>query len=76
MLHWRVIVLAVLAVLLILTGLVVLTLPSSYEGAVLYKLDDQHSISKLDSIGVLLAGLGCCVSLVAGFVWQRRVSSS
>jgi hypothetical protein len=74
MLHWRVIALAVLAVLLILGGLVALTLPNSYEGAVLYTLDEQHAVSKLDGIGAILSGLGCGVALVAGFVWQRRVA--
>ncbi len=73
--RWPVILLAVLAVLLILGGLVVLTLPSSYEGALLYTLDEQHAISRLDGIGVLLLGVGCAVALAAGLVWQRSVTT-
>ena len=76
MLYWRVLVLASLAVLLQLAGLVALTLPTPFEGAILYMLDEQHSISRLDGIGVLLLGLGCLIALSAGLAWQRRVYAS
>ena len=73
MTNWRVLALASLAVLLQLGGLVALTLPSSFEGAVLYTLDEQHAVSTLDGVGVLLLFLGCLVAWAAGMAWQRRV---
>ena len=76
MVQWRVVLLAALAVLLQLVGLLALTLPDSYEGPVLYILDEQHTICALDGVGVLLLALGCLVALGAGVVWQRRMYAS
>jgi drug/metabolite transporter (DMT)-like permease len=73
MLQWRVILLAVLALLLLVAGLVALVLPDSYEGSVLYKLDEQHTFRLLDGIGLGLLVLGCAVAWIAGIVWHRRM---
>ncbi|MBE9508728.1 MAG: hypothetical protein IMY86_11845 [Chloroflexi bacterium] len=76
MLQWRVILLAALAVLLLVVGLVALILPDTYEGPALYHLDDQHSIRVLDVVGTALLALGCVVAWGAGVVWQRRMYAS
>jgi len=76
MFQWRVILLAALAVLLQLVGLVALTLPGPYEGPVLYVFDEQHAICALDGVGGLLLVLGCLVAWAAGVIWQRRMYAS
>jgi hypothetical protein len=76
MIQWRVVVLAALAVLLQLVGLLALTLPESYEGPVLYVFDEQHAVFALDGVGVLLLGLGCIVAWGAGALWHRRMYAS
>ncbi|MBN1810374.1 MAG: hypothetical protein JXA14_00905 [Anaerolineae bacterium] len=73
MLQWRVILLAALAVLLLVAGLVALILPDPYEGNVLYKLDEQHTFRVLDGIALVLLVLGCAVAWIAGIVWHQRV---
>jgi hypothetical protein len=74
--QWRVILLAVLALLLLVGGLTALILPSPYEGAVLYELDEEHSVRVLDAVGVLLLALGSISAWGAGAVWQRHVRAS
>ena len=76
MLQWRVILLAVLAVLLLLTGLLALVLPDPYEGPVFYHLDEQHAVRALDALGAVLLALGCAVAWSAGALWQRRMYGS
>lgn len=73
MLHWRVIVLAALAVLLLLGGLFALVLPDPQEGPVLYRYDELHSVRALDILGAVLLVLGCAVAWSAGAVWERRM---
>jgi len=73
MFQWRVILLAALAVLLLLGGLSALILPDSYEGPVLYHLDERHTIRALDILGMVLLALGCAVAWSAGALWQRRM---
>jgi drug/metabolite transporter (DMT)-like permease len=74
--QWRVILLALLAVLLLVAGLVMLILPDPYEGAVLYQLDPQRTIRVLDVLGGGLVAMGCVVAWLAGVVWQRRMYAS
>ena len=76
MLQWRVILLAALAVLLLLTGLAALILPDPYEGPVLYRFDEQHAVRAFDGLGVVLLALGCLVAWGAGAIWQRRMYAS
>ena len=73
MLQWQVILLAILAVLLLLAGLLALILPDPYEGPEFYRLDEQHAIHALDALGTLLLTLGCAVAWSAGALWQRRM---
>lgn len=76
MLQWRVILLAILAMLLLLAGLVALILPDPYEGQVLYRFDKEHTVRTLDALGVGLLALGCVVAWSAGITWQRRMYAS
>jgi drug/metabolite transporter (DMT)-like permease len=76
MLQWRVISLAALAVLLLVAGLLVMTLPNPYEGQVLYNFDEQHSIRAFDVLGMVLLALGCSVAWGAGGLWQRKMHAS
>jgi hypothetical protein len=76
MLQWRVILLAALAVLLLVAGLVALILPDPYEGGVLYELDEQHTFRFLDGIALGLLVLGCAVAWAAGWIWHRRMYGS
>jgi hypothetical protein len=76
MLQWRVILLAALAVLLLLGGLLALILPDAYEGPVFYQYDEQHTIRALDALGMVLLALGWAVAWSAGALWQRRMYAS
>lgn len=73
MLHWRVILLAALAMLLLLAGLVALILPDPYEGVTLYRFDEEHTVRACDVVGMALLALGCIAAWGAGLVWQRRM---
>jgi drug/metabolite transporter (DMT)-like permease len=76
MFKWYVIVLAALAVLLLLAGLLALILPEDYEGPEVYRIDNMHSVRRLDLLGGLLLIVGCGAAWVAGLVWQRRAHGS
>ncbi len=76
MLQWRVILLAALALLLLVGGLMSLALPDSYEGLELYHFDEEHAIRALDILGAVLIVLGCVVAWSAGTLWQRRMYAS
>ncbi len=73
MFHWRVILLAALAVVLMLGGLAALIAPEVREGPVLYAFDEHHAVRALDALGALLVTLGCGLSWGAGVLWQRLV---
>lgn len=73
MIQWRVVLLAVLALLLLLAGLATLILPDPYEGPTLYRFDDEHAIRAFDVLGVALLTLGSTAAWSAGVVWERRV---
>ena len=76
MLQWRVILLAALAVLLLLGGLLALILPAPREGPELYHLDEQHTVRALDTLGAVLLVLGSAMAWSAGALWQRRMYAS
>ncbi len=75
-LQWQVILLAALAVVMLLAGLVVSLLPDSQEGPILYRLDGQHAISAIDLLGAVLLIVGSILSWSAGLLWQRRMYAS
>jgi hypothetical protein len=68
--------LAVLALLLLLAGLLALILPEDYEGPEVYSIDAMHSIRLLDLVGAVLLIMGCGAAWVAGLFWQRRARGS
>jgi drug/metabolite transporter (DMT)-like permease len=73
MFQWQVILLAALAVLLLLAGLVILILPDTLEGPVVKQIDEEHAIRAFDVLGSVLLVLGCALSWSAGALWQRRM---
>jgi len=73
MTDWRVLLLSALSLLILLAGLIMLALPDTYEGTILYSFDAGHSVRSLDLAGVLLVGLGGAVAWGGGLLWQRRV---
>ncbi|MCX7682669.1 MAG: hypothetical protein N2508_12030 [Anaerolineae bacterium] len=73
MLQWRVIVLATLAVLTMLGGLIALILPERYEGPEIYRFDELHAIRALDAVGLFLLAFGSLLAWNAGRVWQNRM---
>lgn len=76
MFKWYVIVLATLAVLLLIAGLLALILPEDYEGQEIYRIDRMHAFRLLDLLGGLLLIVGCIAAWAAGVIWQRRVDAS
>jgi hypothetical protein len=76
MFKWYVIVLAALALLLLVAGLLALILPEDYEGPEIYRIDNMHSIRMLDVLGGLLVIAGCSAAWFAGLIWQRRAHGS
>jgi alkylation response protein AidB-like acyl-CoA dehydrogenase len=76
MFRWYVIVLAALAVLLLIAGLLALILPEDYEGREIYRLDKLHAIRLLDLLGGVLVIAGCIAAWVAGAIWQRKVDAA
>lgn len=74
--QWHVIGIAALAVLLLLAGLLALILPERLEGDVLYDFDDEHAVTALDGVGLLLLALGSASALGAGILWQRRMNAA
>ncbi|HDQ70699.1 MAG TPA: hypothetical protein ENN19_01230 [Chloroflexi bacterium] len=73
MFQWRVILLATLAVVLLLGGLITLILPDLYEGPLIFQIDDRHSLRALDVLAGFLLILGCAVAWSAGALWQREI---
>jgi hypothetical protein len=76
MFKWYVTVLAALALLLLVAGLLALILPEDYEGPEIYRIDKMHSIRMLDVLGGLLVIAGCGAAWLAGLIWQRRAHGS
>ena len=68
-----VVVLAALAVLLLIGGLLALMLPEDYEGQEIYRIDKLHAVRVLDMLGGALLLGGCVTAWTAGIVWQRKV---
>ena len=76
MFKWYVIVLATLAVILLVAGLLALIVPEEHEGPEIYRIDKMHAIRLLDLLGGALLIAGCVLAWVAGAVWQRRVDAT
>jgi hypothetical protein len=70
-----VVIIAALAVLLLIAGLLALILPEGYEGREIYQLDRLHAIRLLDLLGGILLVVGCFAAWIAGLIWQRKVDA-
>lgn len=71
-----VVVLAALAVLLLIAGLLALIVPEAYEGQEIYRVDRMHAVRVLDLLGGALLLGGCAAAWTAGIVWQRKVDGT
>lgn len=69
-----VVLLSAASLLLLLGGLLLLALPDTYEGGVIYSLDVMHAVRALDLTGFGLALVGAGVAWWAGVRWQRQVT--
>ncbi len=76
MLKWYIVVLAALAVILVVGGLLALILPEDYEGEEIYRIDRMHAVRMLDVLGGAALGAGCLLAWTAGILWQRSVHAS
>jgi hypothetical protein len=75
MTDWRVLLLAGCGLLVLLGGLLILALPGTYEGGVVYTFDATHTVRTLDAVGLLLLVLGAGLSWAAGALWRRLVAT-
>ncbi len=68
-----VIALSLAGILFILTGLVALAVPTIYEGAILWRLDGEHTLSLMDIIGLFTTAMGVILTWLGGVLWTRIV---
>ena len=61
-----------LALLVVISGLLVLALPDSKEGTELIQLDATHSLTVADSVGAAMVAVGALLIWVTILAWQRR----
>jgi len=73
---WYVVVLAAIAVMLLVGGLLALILPEDYEGREIYRIDRMHGVRTLDVLGGFLLLVGSVIAWVAGVTWQRSVDAA
>lgn len=69
---WQVVVLAVLALLLLVSGFAAMVLPDTYAGREIYQIDERYSLRILHIAGGVLLAAGCAAAWAAGYIWQRR----
>lgn len=76
MFKWYVVILAAIAVLLLIAGLLALILPEDYEGREIYRIDRLHAVRLLDLLGGALLLVGSLAAWLAGVTWQRNVDAA
>jgi hypothetical protein len=76
MFKWYVVILAAIAVLLLIGGLLALILPEDYEGREIYRIDRLHAVRLLDLLGGALLLVGSLAAWLAGVTWQRNVDAA
>jgi hypothetical protein len=69
---WGVRLLAILALVSIVAGLVVLALPDAMEGQVIIPVNTTHSLRVADLLGAALVGAGALVTWATLLAWQRK----
>jgi hypothetical protein len=70
--EWGARLLAILALVIIISGLAVLALPDTMEGDEMIELDPTHSVHVADLVGALLVGCGILLTWGTVLAWQRR----
>lgn len=70
--EWGTRLVTILALLIIISGLVVLALPDTMEGRQMIQLDATHSLRAADLIGAVMVVIGATITWVAVLAWQRR----
>jgi hypothetical protein len=62
------------AIVLVLTGLIlILAVPTVYEGPLLLYINEQHAIRLMDAVGLVLAvSSWLYLNLIAVCLWARR----
>ena len=61
-----------LALLVVISGLLVLALPESKEGTELIQLDAAHRLTVADFVGATMVAVGALLIWVTILVWQRK----
>ena len=69
---WGTRLLAILALLTILSGLLILALPDTLEGREIIEIDQTHSLKVADLVGAALVGVGAVMTWAVVFAWQHR----
>jgi uncharacterized protein YjeT (DUF2065 family) len=69
---WGTRLLAIVALLTILSGLLILALPDTLEGREIIEIDATHSLKVADLVGVALVGVGAVMTWTVVFAWQSR----
>lgn len=69
---WGTRLLAILALLTIVAGLLILSLPEAMEGQEVVSLNKTHSLRVADLLGAALVGLGALAAWATVLAWQRK----
>ncbi len=73
---WQVVALAVLALLLLVSGFAAIVLPDTLAGREIYQIDERYSVRIVHIAGGILLAAGCAAAWAAGFIWQRRTDGA
>jgi hypothetical protein len=63
---------ALIALLLLSSGLWAIALPDSVSGAVVWAFDADHGLRQADVMGAALIAAGSALIWITGLVWQWR----
>ena len=69
---WGTQIITILALVIIISGMVVLALPELMEGGEILQLDKTHSLHLADLVGAIMIGAGAIMAWAAVLTWQRR----
>lgn len=73
---WQVVLLAILALLLLVSGFAAMVLPDTYGGREIYQIDERYSLRLVHIGGGVLLAAGCIAAWAAGVIWQRRTDGT
>ena len=69
---WGTQLITILALVIIISGMVVLALPELMEGSEIVQLDKTHSLHLADLVGAAMVGAGIILAWAAVLTWQRK----